>query len=195
VHPVDTSRYAATNPSGFQTAAQVTAAVPVASSLSPVMDGTATVGVGTTWARSDHVHPTDTSRYAATNPSGYQTAAQVAAAVVASVGTPVAFGIDFSQGAVVVNGTIIVIQKAPFALTINSMDYAVGSAGGSFTVAVKIAGTNVTGLSAVAVSSATSANAAATAANTVTAGQTITVVISATTGSPTGGNLQINGTR
>jgi hypothetical protein len=62
-------------------------------------------------------------------------------------------------------------------------------------VAVKIAGTNVTGLSAVAVSSATSANAAATAANTVTAGQAITVVISATTGSPTGGNLQINGTR
>jgi hypothetical protein len=195
VHPTDTSRYAATNPSGYQTAAQVTAAVPVASSTTPVMDGTAAVGTGTTWARADHVHATDTSRYAATNPSGYQTAAQVAAAVVAGTGTPVAFGIDFSQGAVVVNGTITVIAKAPFALTINSMDYRVGSAGGSFTVAVQIAGVSVTGLSAVVVSSATSSNAAATAANTVTAGQAITVVISATSGSPTGGNLQINGTR
>jgi len=51
------------------------------SSTTPVMDGTAAVGTGTTWARADHVHPTDTSRYAATNPSGYQTAAQVAAVV------------------------------------------------------------------------------------------------------------------
>ena len=58
-HPSDTSRYAATNPSGYQTAAQVTAAVPVASSTTPVMDGIAAVGVGTTWARADHVHPTD----------------------------------------------------------------------------------------------------------------------------------------
>ena len=60
VHPVDTSRYAASNPSGYQTAAQVTAALPVASSTTPAMDGTAAVGVGTTWARADHVHPTDT---------------------------------------------------------------------------------------------------------------------------------------
>jgi hypothetical protein len=45
------------------------------------MDGTATVGVGTTWAKADHIHPTDTSRYAASNPSGYQTAAQVAAVI------------------------------------------------------------------------------------------------------------------
>lgn len=62
VHPTDTSRYAASNPSGYQTAAQVTAALPVASSTTPIMDGTAAVGTGTTWARADHVHPTDTSR-------------------------------------------------------------------------------------------------------------------------------------
>jgi hypothetical protein len=62
VHPSDTSRYAASNPSGYQTAAQVTAALPVASSSAPVMDGTAAAGTGTTWARADHVHPSDTSR-------------------------------------------------------------------------------------------------------------------------------------
>lgn len=107
----------------------------------------------------------------------------------------VAFNVDFSQGAVVANGTIIVVRKAPFAFSIGSLDYEVGSAGGSFTVAVVINSTNVTGLSAVAVSSATSANALATAANTVNAGDKVSIVITATSGSPTGANLQINGTR
>ena len=46
-------------------------AIPAASSTTPVMDGSAAIGVGTTFARADHVHPSDTSRYAATNPSGY----------------------------------------------------------------------------------------------------------------------------
>ena len=36
--------------------------VPAASTTTPNMDGTAAVGTGTTWARADHVHPTDTSR-------------------------------------------------------------------------------------------------------------------------------------
>jgi hypothetical protein len=111
-HPVDTSRYAASNPSGFVNAAGAAAAAPVqsvagrtgaislahtditdwaatlapyaltgsvpaASTTTPNMDGSAVVGTGTTWARADHVHPVDTSRYATTNPSGYQTAAQV----------------------------------------------------------------------------------------------------------------------
>ena len=53
------------------------------STATPLMDSTAAVGTGTTWARADHVHPTDTSRYAASNPTGYQTAAQVTAAIAA----------------------------------------------------------------------------------------------------------------
>ena len=36
--------------------------VPSASDTAPVMDGTAAAGSATTWARADHVHPTDTSR-------------------------------------------------------------------------------------------------------------------------------------
>jgi hypothetical protein len=51
------------------------------SSTTPVMDGTAAIGSVNTWAKADHVHPTDTSRYAASNPAGYQTAAQVTAAI------------------------------------------------------------------------------------------------------------------
>jgi microcystin-dependent protein len=73
VHPTDTSRYAASNPSGYQTAAQVTAVLPAASGANPVMDGAAAPGVAVTYARGDHVHPVDTSRLAvsaasATNP-------------------------------------------------------------------------------------------------------------------------------
>lgn len=47
-----------TNDSGFITSSDV----PSASTTAPSMDGTASYGSGTTWARSDHVHPTDTTR-------------------------------------------------------------------------------------------------------------------------------------
>ena len=40
----------------------VSAGVPPPSSTTPIMDGTAAVGTGTTFARADHVHPTDTTR-------------------------------------------------------------------------------------------------------------------------------------
>jgi hypothetical protein len=55
--------------------------VPLGATTFPLMDGVNAIGVATTWARADHVHPVDTSRYAATNPAGYQTAAQVANAL------------------------------------------------------------------------------------------------------------------
>jgi hypothetical protein len=63
--------YNATNPSGYQTAAQVTTAlgpyaltssVPVGSNTQPSMDGTSSAGTGAAWSRSDHTHPSDTSR-------------------------------------------------------------------------------------------------------------------------------------
>lgn len=41
--------------------------VPSASTTAPSMDGNASYGSGTTWARADHVHPTDTSRAAASD--------------------------------------------------------------------------------------------------------------------------------
>lgn len=40
------------------------------SSTTPAMDGTAAVGTETTYARGDHVHPTDTSRAASTHDHG-----------------------------------------------------------------------------------------------------------------------------
>lgn len=44
--------------------------IPGATSTSPKMDGTAAVGSETTWAKGDHVHPTDTSRQAKITASG-----------------------------------------------------------------------------------------------------------------------------
>ena len=58
----------------------VTAVLP-ASTVTPLMNGVAAVGTLAAWARGDHVHPTDTSLYPASNPSGFQTAAQVTASV------------------------------------------------------------------------------------------------------------------
>lgn len=98
------------------------------------------------------------------------------------------------QWGAIANGTYMVV-KMPYAFTITSMDYNVGSGGGSFTVALQIAGVSVTGLSAVAVSSATDANATATAGNTGAALAKITAVVSATTGSPVNAWISVRGTR
>lgn len=91
VHPTDTSRAplaspaftgtptaptatAGTNTTQVATTAFVKAAVdaktvPSASSTSPKMDGTATVGTETAFARGDHIHPTDTSRAPLASPA------------------------------------------------------------------------------------------------------------------------------
>ena len=83
-------------------------------------------------------------------------------------------------GAIVANDTVWLAYDAPYAGTVNSLTYFTGN--GSFSVAIQINATNVTGLSAVAVSSATPATTNATAANTFTTGQRITAVITAATG-------------
>lgn len=89
-HPTDTSRAplaspvftgtpkaqtaaAGTNTTQIATTEFVTRAVggvsvPAASTTAPLMDGTASYGSGTTYARANHVHPTDTSRAALASP-------------------------------------------------------------------------------------------------------------------------------
>jgi hypothetical protein len=63
-------------------ATDVTAVLP-ASTTNPAMNGAVSPGALNAWSRGDHVHPVDTSRYAASNPSGFQTAAQVTASLAA----------------------------------------------------------------------------------------------------------------
>lgn len=57
-----------TNDSGFITSADVPEGA-AASTTTPKMDGTAAVGTETTFARGDHVHPTDTSRAPLASPT------------------------------------------------------------------------------------------------------------------------------
>ena len=71
VHPVDTSRAPLASPvfTGNVTGLGVSTgtsfnSITGLSSTTPLINGTAAVGVGTTTARGDHVHPTDTSRAA-----------------------------------------------------------------------------------------------------------------------------------
>jgi hypothetical protein len=45
-----------------------TASLPAPATVAPIIDGTATVGVATKYAREDHIHPTDTSRAPLANP-------------------------------------------------------------------------------------------------------------------------------
>jgi hypothetical protein len=95
---------------------------------------------------------------------------------------------QFVLGTVASNGAFNFVYKAPYAGTITSLDSV--SATGTFTLAVAINGTGVTGLGAVAVG--TAANTVATAANTFAAGATITGTISAAAGAPTNAVLSLN---
>jgi hypothetical protein len=59
-----------------------------ASTTTPLVNGTAAVGTGTTWARSDHVHPSDTSRVAiAGGAAAVMTGSFTPASVAGIVGT------------------------------------------------------------------------------------------------------------
>jgi len=94
------------------------------------------------------------------------------------------------QNAATVSDDTVWWWDMPYAGTINTLKYFTGN--GSFTVAIKVNGTTtVTGLSAVAVSSATPATATATAANTFAAGDNITAVITGSTGAPTDALLSL----
>lgn len=115
VHPTDTSRAplasptftgtpkaptaaAGTNTQQLATTEFVTRAVggvsvPAASTTAPLMDGTASYGSGTAYARANHVHPTDTSRAAASAiPAASTTTPKMDGTAAAGTGTTWARG-------------------------------------------------------------------------------------------------------
>jgi hypothetical protein len=51
--------------------------IPLPGDVTPAMDGSPSTGTSKAWSREDHRHPTDSTRYPASNPSGYQTATDV----------------------------------------------------------------------------------------------------------------------
>jgi hypothetical protein len=96
--------YDAANPQQFQTLTQVLNSLAAsASNATPLINGTAAPGTSNQFARGDHVHPTDTSRYSTSNPSNFQTGAQVTASLAAYM--PLAGG-TFSGGVAFTTGAI-----------------------------------------------------------------------------------------
>ena len=91
---------------------------------------------------------------------------------------------QWPTGTTVANCTVY-FYDMPYAGTVDTLRYFTGV--GSFTVAVQINGVNVTGLSAVAVSSSTPAIGTASGANTFAKGARVTFVITgvSTTPAPT----------
>lgn len=142
--------------------------MPLPSDAMPIIEGVASPGVLTTYSRADHVHP---------------------ATAVPVVRNSARLQAQWINAAVVGNDTVWLCFDMPYAGTVNSLTYFTGN--DSFTVAVQINGTNVTGLNAVTVNSATPATTNASGANTFSAGQRITAVISGTVGSPTDALLSL----
>jgi hypothetical protein len=93
------------------------------------------------------------------------------------------------QNAATVSDDTVWWWDMPYAGTVSTLKFFTGN--GSFNVAIKINGTTVTGLSAVAVSSSTPATATATALNVFAKGDNITAVITGSTGSPTDALLSL----
>lgn len=96
--------------------------------------------------------------------------------------------VQWVMGALVTADTAWFVYGAPYAGTINSLTYL--SKTGTFTCAVQINGTNVGGLSGLAVN-ATAATASANANNSFAAGAIITAVITSPASSPTDAILSL----
>jgi hypothetical protein len=87
--------------------------LPAPANSLPIMDSAAAIGTLTTYARADHIHASDTSRYAASNPAGYQTAAQVTATLggyLPLAGGTVTGNTIFTAGGCIVSGGQFTIQ-------------------------------------------------------------------------------------
>jgi hypothetical protein len=102
--------------------------------------------------------------------------------------------VSWDSGTTVANTTIpAAVANWASGGKITSVTYATGGTSTpSFTAQVQIAGTNVTGCSAISVSSATPATTTCTAANSFAAGNLIQVIISSVSGTPNQAFVQIN---
>lgn len=116
VHPTDTTRAALASPTFTGTPLTTTAAVDTnttqiastafvlaqAASATPLIDGTATVGTSTRFARGDHIHPTDTTRAPLASPTFTGTVTAPSIALSATSTQP---NIDSTSSSVTINAS------------------------------------------------------------------------------------------
>lgn len=85
-----------------------TRVVPAPSASLPIMDSVANAGSSAAFARGDHIHPTDTSRYAASNPANYITATTIPPASTTVLGGVKVDGTTITAtGAGVISTTVV----------------------------------------------------------------------------------------
>lgn len=108
---------------------------------------------------------------------------------------PVGITVNWAGQSVVTNGTYIIELQCPYTLTVTSMNYGVGSNGGSFIATVRNAGVAISGLGPQTINAAGIATNVATANNIVQQGTQLDILVSGVSGSPSGSVIQINGTR
>jgi len=107
---------------------------------------------------------------------------------------PYTFGtISWGGGAVAQNGTITITLNQDVAAHALNAVFTNGSGGGSIVADVQIGGTSITGWTAITID--TSGTATATALNAITAGGTMTCILSAASGTISdGGAITFSGT-
>lgn len=107
----------------------------------------------------------------------------------------VAITLSWPAGITVAPGTYILAGSAPYGFSIASVDSCVGSGGGSFQVAVLADANTLQNLGGLTINQPSKSNTPLPLAPSVQAGQMLSVVVSAVSGSPAGAYLTLNGSR
>jgi hypothetical protein len=208
VHPSDTTRVAVSNiPAGAGKLLGATASAGVATAItlgtglsitSGTINATGGSGSGSVTTGSTGQLAYYSANGTTVGPATIGTGLALSGGTLSAAGSK-AFLASWAAGAIVTAGTYALVDASPIAFTINNASYQVGTAGGSFSVAVRqgtpTAPTTVTGLSAVSVSSTTRATTTASGNNAVGIGDRVEIVISSVVGSPTGATVQLNVTQ
>lgn len=100
----------------------------------------------------------------------------------------------FDNGAVVADGTYLLVPSAPYQFTITGLADS-GTTGGAYVATIMVNGVAVPGLANVAVPSAAPHSAAPSTTTIVPAGGQVAVIIAGTTGAPTNSVLTLGFTR
>ncbi|WP_420239267.1 hypothetical protein ACOBR2_06725 [Telmatobacter bradus] len=139
--------------------------IPAPSTVTPLMDGAAVVGVSTQYARADHVHPTDTSRAAASDLATEVTRAEAAEAADASAASAAQASANTANTAVATEATRAEAAEAADASAASAAQASANTAN----TAVATEATRAEAAEAADASAASAAQASANTANTAVA--------------------------
>ena len=124
----------------------VSEAIPAASTTAPEMDGVASAGIATTWAKGDHVHPTDTSRQAKITASGLLKGDGVGGVTAAVPGAD--YGTYSKPETGIPEDHLAAALQTKINNAASASDAALPKIGGTMSGAIAMGGNRITGLAA-----------------------------------------------